>query len=340
MVVDKIQQIGWRHDSGTDPIDAVNAKYWLHGIRTESFKDLHPTESHLILPIYKGNKRNPTEMQLIRTEVAGLAIGFFPTNLIPYYLVLGSHSEAADIHTITNINTGALPTWTQRSESTGGDVDEIFSVPGCKAESLSGLLDMTGLGIESQTLTYNGIENVTPTLNEKHTTGAMHPTTSGTMVSANQVVDDYRRSLTGFDFQWDVDGTPVDYSAEGILFSYMIANKTLLRAKENQAKIAYIDEGTYQFGFTFSLWRGASNRIFDDYLTEALDFKMTLKVYASATYYKTLTWDNCALASIKPPYSVGNDKPTWEVEGMATDFEAKGKDGLHGAAAKTEFYES
>ena len=67
---------------------------------------------------------------------------------------------------------------------------------------------------------------------------------------------------------------------------------------------------------------------------------MQLTVHASATYYKTLTWDKCGLSSVKPPYSVGNDKPTWEIEGIACDFEAKGKDGLHGAAAKLEYYET
>ena len=346
--LDQEQQIGFRFEvdgdgngsEETDPIDAVNAKYWKIGERTYRFNDLHPAEKHLWEPLYKTSQLNPYDLQLVSTSLQS-GIAFYPVNLIPFYMVLGKHTEAGGIHTITNMLPGEdLPTFTKRSESTGGTVDTVFSGVGCKASSLSGLINLApgALKTFSQTMTFPGIKNATPTLDEKHTTGAMFPTTSGTMVSANQVQTRFRKD-TNFEFVWDTadGGDDIDLLSELISFNYLITNGYIMENVENQAEIEYIDPGEFLFMFTFVLWRGADRSVWDDFLSRT-KYKMFLKCYAGATNYMTLTWDKIGLETCDPPYGQKDTKKTWQVYGQSQDFSVLGIDGLHGDAAQTEFY--
>ena len=214
MALDTTAKIGFRHESaeGTDPISSAdtdpNDRYWRFGRITHDINNLVPIESHNWSPIYKGNLRNPTDAQLITTQVSS-GLAYYPVNLIPYQLIMGnatSHSATEgvnEVHTINNINSGALDTFTVRSEMTGGTDAKYTSSTGCKAQSLSGMISfMDEWKVLSHTLSYNGFKTDTPTLNSVHD-GLKYPTTNATM--AGTEVDDIFKYDTNTLWSWDGD---------------------------------------------------------------------------------------------------------------------------------------
>ena len=170
----------------TDPINAVDAKYWLYGFRTLDIKEAAnlPTQKYIFIPIYKANDRMPSEIIKIKSElVAG--VSFLPVNCIPEYKIMGASSTPASTHTITHISSGSLPTFTDRAESSGGSVDTIMSAVGSKVFTLNTHLEIfQNTGTLTQGIAYNAIKNANPpSLNQVHN-GAIYPTDDGLMTGA------------------------------------------------------------------------------------------------------------------------------------------------------------
>jgi hypothetical protein len=330
MVVDTTQQIGFGIEAvaETDPIDAVDAAYWRFGIRTKRMNDYHPVETHDWHSVYKANARMPSELVLSGSNLSK-GISFLPVNCIPEYLILGSSTTAASVHTITGLASGSQPTFTVRSESTGGTVDKIFSAVGCKATMLSGMIEFReGYGFLTNVLQYTGIKNATPTLNEKHTTGVKFPTTDGAMtgteVSAKFVYD------TNFTLTWDVGGDNVNYANEILAMNWSITNSQNVEGVDGQVETEFIDEGVYVLNVGLLLWRGADKSIYDDFISQN-KFDLTMKIYAGSTNYKQYAWTDIGLGVCESPYNMGKDKPTWQAQGTATGVTVTGKDGLPAA---------
>ena len=339
MALDTTCNIGFRHESaeGTDPISSAdtdpNDRWWKFGRLTHDINNLVPIETHNWAPIYKANARNPSDAQLITTQVSS-GVAYYPVNLIPYQMVMGnasSHSVAANVHTIDNINTGSLDTFTVRSEMTGGTDAKYTSSTGCKAQSLSGMISfLDEWKVLSHTLSYNAFKTDTPTLNSAHD-GLKYPTTNSEM--AGTEVDELFRYDTNTLWSWDGD----DFINELAIFNFMITNNHKLGFIENQAELEFIDEGNYQFMLTASLWRGNCSELYVDYLSEN-QFDIVFTIYAGSTNYQTLTWSNVALQELKAPQGLGEKKKFWNIAGFAEDLTITGKDGLDGTAAQNEFF--
>ena len=339
MALDTTCNIGFRHESteGTDPISSAdtdpNDRYWRFGRITQDINNLVPIETHNWAPIYKGDLRNPADSQLITTQVSS-GVAYYPVNLIPYQLIMGnasSHSVAANVHTINNINSGALDTFTVRSEMIGGTDDKFSSSTGCKAQSLSGMINfMDNWNVLSHTLSFNGFKTDTPTLNSAHD-GRKYPTTNAEMGGTE--VDDIFKFDSNTLWSWDGD----DFIDELAIFNFMIVNNQKLGFVENQAELEFIDEGNYQFMITASLWRGNCSELYTDYLAETQK-DIVFTIYAGATNYVTLTWSNVALGELRAPQGLGENKKFWNIGGFAEDLVITGKDGLDGTAAQNEFF--
>jgi hypothetical protein len=330
MVMDQNRKNGWALEATpeTDPINAIDAKYWKWGVRTKQFKDLNPIETHNWEEIYYANKRNPSDMHLVSSSLSN-AVAYFPVNLVPYYLIMGSCSTAAGVHTIDNINTGSLPTFTARTESTGGTVDKIFSAVGCKVQSLSGHIDFSkGTPLMSHTLSYNAIQNdSTPSYNDVHN-GTKFPTDDGLMTGTE--TKGLFKYDTNFAFHWDSGGDNVDYSGELSFFNFLIINYHNIVGVENQTETEYIHEGNYSLGVSFALKRGADKSLYDDFLAKT-QHNMYLTIYAGATNYRTLTWSNVAIGQCAAPDDLEKDasRIIWDAQGKAEDLTITGKDGVH-----------
>ena len=350
MVIDTTQKLGWRHEVDgdgtgtieTDPISSAsvdpNDRYWKFGINANKFTFSHPIEQHNWVPTYKGNHRYADSLTLIQSYVSEV-IAFYPVNLIPFYQVLGNHSESAGVHTITVKDTGALETLTIRSESTGGTDAKYISAVGNKIRSLGLSFDLyQQFSSVSMTLTYEGINNVTPTLNSAHN-GTKYPTTDATM-SGTEVKERFKYD-TNFAFHWDSSGSNEDFSSELRNFNCQIINNMNIEGVENQYDREYIDEGTYSILFGFQLFRGDTSEIYTDFLAATQhDFYIT--IYAGSTNYMTLTFDDVGLNMCQANYAKftgeNREEPVWNVMGIAENITVTGKDGLTAAACQTEYY--
>lgn len=340
VTLDQSQELGFAiTGSGTianptDPINAADAKYWKHGVLTHAMQNSHPVAFHDWQSIYKQNLRNPADTELQKTFIQkGLV--FLPVNLIPYYLIFGSSStDGGGIHTINNINTGELPVFTVRSESSGGTVDKIFSAVGCKAASVSGMIVPTTTVPLSMTMTYLAIKAATAGNGLGHNgvhNGAVYPTADGLM-NGTQTSGRFRKD-SNFAFRWDSGGTPVVYDNEVANISWLITSGLQPGYVENQSELEFIDEGNYQILVSFELFRGADKGIYDDFLAKT-QHSAYVNINAGATNYQKLTWSKISLTRCDAPHVQGNASKKWFCQGLAEDLTITGIDGI----SKTEFY--
>lgn len=249
--------------------------------------------------------------------------------MIDFYLILGSCVTTTGVHAIDNINTGALPTFTVRSEDTGGTHSMFRSAVGCKAVSLTGMINLESkFPYLSHSLTYLGKEMATPSLNATHTTGTRYPSTTHAM-DGTEVKGRFGKTGS-FAFHWDSGGDNIDYTKYLSNFMYTIALETTEFGIDNQDEPEAIDEGNYMLTYSFQLKRGADKSIKDDFEAKAMK-NMYLTVYSPqvAANYLTLTWTNAYLVNCKDPYAAGNDVPRHHVDGGACDISISGKDGVH-----------
>ena len=187
----------------------------------------------------------------------------------------------------------------------GGSGDRFLATVGCKAQSVSGMINFMGdFNVLSETLTYNGINtlaNNNTSLNEVHTTGTKHAT-DDYLMNGTELTGRYRNSIGHgtypTSFKWDGDEMVSDLGQ----LTYSIVNHQTIGHINNQTDTEYIDEGNYQFLFSFSLWRGNANpeKVFVDYMNN--DQKnMVFKIYNDTTnnYYREYTWTNATLLEMK-----------------------------------------
>ena len=336
MARETTQKIGFGIEATpeTDPIDAEGALYWQFGIRPYTFNDLHPIETHDWLPIYQGGSRMPNDFQLIE-EPLSLGIAFYPTTTVADYLMLGACiTDNSDIHTITNIDSGALPTFTVRSEMSGGTAARYVSAVGCKANLLSGhLICHEGWGYFSNTLGYTGIKTQTASRNGS-TTGPYYQTSDGVMTAANQLKNRYHRNDGTFVFTWDA----VDYKADLAIFNYQVVSGLNAFAVSGQSETEYIDEGMYNVMLSGSLWRGSDHQIYDDFLANTKTHDIVFKIYAGSTNYATRTFSNIALTHCEAPYAEGTKEKWWNFRGLAKDYGVVSLDGITDGVGDAVFY--
>ena len=314
----------------TDPINAVDAKYWLYGFRTLDIKEAAnlPTQKYIFIPIYKANDRMPSEIIKIKSElVAG--VSFLPVNCIPEYKIMGASSTPASTHTITHISSGSLPTFTDRAESSGGSVDTIISAVGSKVFTLNTHLEIfQNTGTLTQGIAYNAIKNANPpSLNQVHN-GAIYPTDDGLMTGAQ----------TKTRYRWGDDPTnqkllwnATEYKTHALMFDSTIVNTQIAKHIANQIEPEFIDEGVYQVMFSMLIWRGEDDTIYDDYLA-GTKRDLTFKIYAGATNWKQHAFTNAAILECTGPEDIQN--PIWSIKGIAQKVVMTGIDGI----SKTEYY--
>ena len=228
MTLDSTNKIGFALEGtpGTDPISSPdtdpNDLWWYFGIRTKDNKDFHPVETQTWKPVYKGNSRVPQDAELTNTSVAS-GVSFSPVNCIPYYLLLGLCTTTTGVHAITPSATTAVPSFTVRTESTGGSDDTFMSATGCKAYELVSNLDLTaGWPYLGQSLLFNAFKSDTPTLNSAHD-GLKYPTDDYAM-SGTEVKTRFSRNDGTFVYTWDGD----DFKDDLLAINWKLNNQHAL----------------------------------------------------------------------------------------------------------------
>jgi len=331
MSLDTTQVIGYAIEATaeTDPVTTTSSLYWKFGIHAAKVTFDHPVEDHHWEHRYVAGQRNPSDTVLVESLLSK-SIVYYPVNTVGHYLALGACTTTTGTHAINNLNSGSLPTFTVRSEGRGGTASRYISGVGCKVHTISGYLDLiSGWPYLSEKIGYTGIKSQQATLNETHTTGTKYPTDDGTM-TGTQTTERFKWDQNA-SFHWDsnADGAgDTDYTSALELFEYSIGNSFDLGFVENQSELEYIDEGNYTISFNFTLKRGTSDNIFTDYKNKGKAHDMYLHIHAGASNYQTLSFVNCSLGVCKPPFTLGNNTPTWLVQGQAEDFAVASVDGI------------
>jgi hypothetical protein len=337
MALETTQKIGFAIEgtAESDPINAEGALYWKFGARTKAFNDKMPTGQKNWIPTYTRTQRMPTQFSLRDKPITGL-IGFYPTTTVADYLLLGACTTAAtNIHTITNIDTGSLPTFTVRWELSGGTAANYQSAVGCKATALSGQLECTeGYGFLSNTLTYNAIKKITAT-REGATTGPVLQTAEGT-IDGTSLTNRYHRNDGTFAFTFNSN----DIKADLVFFNYTVVNQQQMMPIENQAETEYIDEGNYIIMFSGALLRGSAEAaaIENYYQTEVETGEIVFTIYNGSTNYATRTFTNVRLGVCDQPNTLNNTPGLFQFSGVAEDYGVVSLDGITDGVGDAVFY--
>lgn len=339
-IADEIQIFGMADEKAapeTDPINAVNAKYWTPGHRMTPHG--LPQEEHRWEPIYY-DERDPGELVLIES-IATASIGFTPTTAWPWYMFLGASSTVADpdnTHTITGINTGNLPTYTLRSESRGGSDDTFWSMVGSRVNALT-----FGVNFRNKTIppvigmAFLGIKVLIPnnmSFNTQHD-GVQFPTDTGAM-GATQSDDPYRVDASTV-FNWDQGGTPDDYVDAILNFGYSGGNIFQPHYVQNQAEVEYLFEGKRTHNLVFEIRMGKDSSIWDHYYAKS-KHDIRLKVFSSATNYLQLDFTDVAIGKPNPISEPHRDKRVYRIEAICKSVAVESLDGIKTTGGHTEFY--
>lgn len=332
MVSDKVQQIGIGLETieGTDPINAADAKYWGIGIHTRDMKFNHPIEEHVWSPIYHGDSLMPKEQEHVSILFNAKVLSFLPVNLWPFYLVLGKATSPATPVIIEDMIPGSnLPSFTKRTESTGGTYDKIFSVPGCKIHRLDGIFTrFRAVPTLSMTAIYSGIQNVTPSYNDIHN-GPVFPTSEGTLGGTQIAYQRFKKDANTV-MTWDYGGDNDNILAPTTTLKFAIINNSWNEMIQGQKYSTGIKEGLYRVELGLQIYRGNQRSVYDDFLALTQhDFRFT--IYAGSTNYMTLDFEKVALATATANVKVGPDKWLWDFFGTCDDFTATGVDQINQA---------
>jgi hypothetical protein len=323
MALDTTQQIGFALEATpeTDPINATNALYWKFGVRTTNFKgDTHPLKTQHWSPVYKVDTKVPSDMELVKNTISG-KIGFYPTNGIPLYMVLGESSSVGDntAHTITDLaGGGTQQTYTIRSESyTSAANFKGFSALGCKFNSVSGFIDfLSPFKYLSEVMTWNGIKgDITPVLNEIHTTGTKYPTNDYTMTGTE------RTGRYKYDTNTSLTWNNNDIISDITMFKYDFMMDHEIRHINNQADTEYIDEGDLALLFDIGILRGETNP--DSVLTDydaGTQRNLVFTIYNGSATNRAMTLTNATIMDMKGPLAVLGEKKIYTCHGMAEDI--------------------
>ena len=330
MVRETTDLIGWALEAAAeeDPIDADTDLYWRFGILTQDETNYHPTELQNHEPVYYADSRMPGDSQQPTTSTSG-SLAYYPVNGIPLYWILGNSSSAAGVHTLSNIDTGSLPTITIRSERTGGDTARYESARGAKINGISGYINfLANTKVLSEILSYTAISVSAADLAAVHT-GYKYPTDDYTL-SGTERTGRYKKD-TNTVFTWN----SASILSEATMFKYDVAGVVEPVYIENQADPEYLDEGEYLPTFSIGVWRGGTNpeTMHTDYLA-GTQRTLNFKIYNGASYYRDITWTKATLKKEEMILSMGKHAKLYVYHGYAEDVGATVLDGC-----ADDFYE-
>jgi len=234
-MVDKLQynqSIGFREESvdGTSPITTTEKPIYF-GVHSGMWST-YPELKQLFQSLYRGQYKDPYKRVLTKTYIMG-NVAFIPVDGLALHLVFGDAvSGGTGIHSLTPIDTGDLPSFSLRYETSNETDFHRKEVVGCKVKRFNMSIDLAqpdSFLIES--IDFSGKrqfdegdlvsnEFIAPIYADDNALSAQTP---------YRVDDD-------FILEWDTNGTPVDLKTNSDVFSYY--NDTLL-------KLHYIKDQLY-----------------------------------------------------------------------------------------------
>ena len=320
----RFRELGIAYESvkGTDPIGSGDDYYKL-GYRVRSLGKF-PKPKYNIASTYRGS-RDPT-LEIASADLTG-TLAFAPVNAIAWYLALGSSATAAGVHTITGIDSGELPYFTTRFE-TSNDTENIRkSMTGTKLKTLN--FELTRLNENVRFPAMMGI-NV-------QGTGFGAPTypVTNTPIYPDSVSDMFYKD-SNFYFTWYYGGDNLDYKSDVMNFTGIIDMTNQFLPLLQQLFPEEVSEGTRAHILRFNILRGNDTSIYDDFAAQDRDttgMDLRVKIHQTASKYLQLDYSNIFLqeCEINDQNEAKNEDGIYEVVGIAESLTVKSNDGLTAA---------
>jgi len=326
------QYIGWIDEGespGTDPFDNnVEPDYWNFGHFVEK-GPFFPNNIYELLPTYLGDSRDPQAFAISRQNTQA-QIGFWPVNGLPLYYALGASTSSSsppnEIHALSGIETGRLPTFTTRWETQSDSESIRKSAVGCKVNTLEMRYDAGSTKTLWMNMHLEALRTITPTYEDS--------TPPAWIGSRSDPFEWESSESPGFKFEMDPGGEypTTDYSDTLLMFQYILSNNVQSRHVDGQDYPKWTREGNRSHALTFSILRGDDVTIDtiarDQPLHELTNFQF--RVYTTSSYYIDATFHDAFIIECKENYSLVNKKqqPTYDVVAIAKNITANVKDGV------------
>lgn len=319
-VTHRTKKLGWRYevDVGVDPIgDAVD--YYKFGHFPDPPGDF-PNKSFTYQVNYAGG-RGPSSIRIATAKPASIK-AFAPVNALPLYQIYGSSNTVDGVHTLDGIDTGELPTLTERFQSENAAENIRYSMVGGKTGSLQLAMDNLQMNIKAPMIcgqSFKGKDVLASTSQLDKT--PIFPSSKSKMYFKDD----------NFSLIWDTDH---DYSDEVKSFKYICDTSNAFQPLMQELLPNAILEGFRAHIFVLEIVRGADKAIYTDYMAqnrESTGGDLVIRVYNSATEYIELDASGVFIDDCIMNY--GNDAADNELELytaalIATSVTPKSKDGV------------
>ena len=320
-----IQKLGFLTEAaqGADPITDTYYKFG------RAFRPIgkFPNMKYNPHVTYRGGSRDPYDIRVTYEGHASLA--YAPVNGLGLYRNYGSSATTANVHRITGIDSGLLPTDTLRWQTESAGADRRKSLVGAKSKTYLFRIDQTPLTYASAGETFLAERLVDPT-----TSTSIEPTFPNS--ESTPYLPD-----SNFVFKWGVslDGNKefssggVDYSNDwlsgNIIFDSF--NRFQKVASQNYPKwVLELDRSTI---LQFSILRGDDMTIADDFDAQISNTfaDAHLKIYNGAANYQQIDFEQVVMLTCEENITsenVADDSPVWDVSAIVKSVVANVKDGL------------
>lgn len=321
----RVQHMGWKMQAAalTDPVTGSGTPYYKFGAATKSLGNF-VNYKQFINPVYRSDSRDPAYLAMIDSSEINETLGFVPVNAMPFYLALGQTNQVTDTKTITGIETGELPKFAVRWETSNGtDIIRKTAVD-CKVNTLSWQMDFTAK---------NSHPTVGLNINARKIISASYAATMAPSVLYASEVPFYDSSNSVA--TWDGDSI----KPELLTFSYSLSNQNRFVGLQNQNYNEWVLEGnrTHQIEFTMLRGTTAGSNMYTDFLDQidnASSYSMkdvVFKMYqmGSATNYIKLSLSSVALLACEMNMinTVEGERPVYNCTGLAKSLSVEAKDG-------------
>lgn len=274
-VTHRTKKLGWEYEvnEGVDPIGNADPYYNFGQYPNQPPGDF-PKKSFTYQTSYAGG-RDPASIRIANAKTTSIKT-FAPTNGLPVYQIYGDSTTAAGLHTLDGIDTGELPTITERFQSENAAENIRYSMVGAKTGSLQLAMDNLHLNIKAPLIcgqTLKGLDVLASTSQQDKT--PVYPTSKENMYFKD----------ANFSLVWD---TAHDYSDVVKSFKYICDTSNLFQPLMQQLNPHTILEGFRAHIFLLEILRGDDKAIYTDYLAQtraSTGGDLVIKVYNSATEY-------------------------------------------------------
>jgi hypothetical protein len=327
--IQTIQEIGFRQEvtEGVSPITAAVPP--LHFGFYETTWGKFPQYLQDVQAYYRGQSYDPYRKSVSKTSVIG-QVSYVPVDSVMWYLGLGNATGDNVDHVVTGINSGDVPSWSMRYESSNGTDFHRKDVVNARVKRLSSSINfLQPDNFLVNNLTYIGANQIDEaSLTDNQRISPVYADTGLVTTSAQPY-----RVDNNFVLNWDQGGDNVDLKNLGLDFNYILDTMNRVRHIKGQKYGKWVTTGNRVHGIGFRFLRKGVTDVFDDYVGQVAadtfkDFR--LKIYNSATNYLQFDFTNVSINKCELNHAMieNNEEAYYEMEMLPETVTVTTRDGV------------